>query len=856
MNVGTGIILGLLIGALAMLLADWFFYRNRRVCAEAEEELRETNNLLISERDGLQRQVKSFDGQSARVGALEADLDTRTKQYNLLLSDHEKSARRYRDLEARYKSTESEIEQLNGLRLQQSRLEAQLGERDAEIANLQAALAARDRELNELNLGLEEMGLVAGGAAGGAGLLAALRSYFSDRDNDSADLQAVLAQRDAEIANLRADLDARDMEIGSLRDGELADLRAELNAKDVELGELHGQMDEWSIGLEEMGIAAGGAVGGAGLLAALRSRLDDSQSSDLEVAGLQADLAARNAEIAALSAEIGVLKGTLDVANASTEDSSIELDSLRSEVNTLRGQLAERDGELAELDAEVNGLDIDWGKMGLAAGGAAAGGGLLARLRGLGRRLNEQDNEIAQLSVTPEVEPIELNPYVIGLQGSLSERDAELAELRARLAAQSAELDNVRGELDARGNQEREVAALRVQLEERAAEVARIRAEASARSAELQRLNAELSNRSSVGTQVNELRTAIDDRDQEILHLRTQLDSANLELSSVNTELGDANLGWLAGAGAVGAGGAIVAMKSRISDLETELATCKEQGQADAHLLALHSEEQVKPDNLTKIWGIGSVIQGKLNENGIYTFEQLANTDQSEIDAILADSGGRFRLATPAVRSTWQEQARLAAVGDWDEFDKLKSRVRNEKPDDLTKIWGVNSDIERSLANRGIDTYRELEEVSYDEVLPELEVAQADNPRYSKREIYGYWIQQSRWAMNGDWDVIESQVTALATPPEPDDLTKIWGIGKGLEGILNDHGIYTFAQLAEAPEDRLDEIIEEAGPRYRIATRNLHNTWSAQAEMAAADDWEALQVYQDKLSWSDRDSEQ
>jgi predicted flap endonuclease-1-like 5' DNA nuclease len=828
MTVGTGIILGLLIGALSMLLADWFFYRNRRICTEAEEELRESNGLLMSERDSLKRQVKSFDGQAARVGALEADLDTRTKQYNLLLSDHEAATRRYRDLESRFKSNEVELE--------------------------------------ELHVGFKEMGLVAGGAAGGAGLLAALRGRMGGQADDANELRAALEARDVEIANLRTELEVRGAETDDLRtqsDGELADLRstialrnseladlhAELAAKDVELGNLRGEMDELNIGLDEMGIAAGGAVGGMGLLAALRSRIG---SHDGEVGELQASLNAREAEISDLRAQLdahATADAELDAVRARLAARDAELAELQAAqsaeletVGELRRQLAERDTELTELHAEVEGLDIDWGKMGLAAGGVAAGGGLLARLRGLGRRVNEQENQITQLSATPEAEPIELNPYVINLQGSLSERDSELETLRGQLAAQSAELSNLRSEVDTHAQSHDELAALRLQLDEREAEVARIRAEASARSAELQHLNVELENRAAMVTEVDTLRTTITNRETEILSLRAQLDS-------VESELGDVNMSWLAGSGALGAGSAVVAMKSRLNDLEAQVA------ERDAQILA-YQQVASKPDDLTKIWGIGSVIEGKLNDSGIYTFEQLARTEQHEIDAILAGSGSRFRLATPAIRATWQEQARLAAVDDWDDFYLLQSRVRNEKPDDMTRIWGLDSEIERSLATRGIDTYRELEEASYDEMLPELQLAQARYPQYSKREIYGYWVQQSRWAMKDDWGAIESQFTALSTPPEPDDLTKIWGIGAGLEGILNSNGIYTFAQLAEAPEDQLDAIIEKAGRRYRIATRNLHSTWSAQAEMAAADDWEALQVYQDKLSWSDKGNKQ
>lgn len=77
-----------------------------------------------------------------------------------------------------------------------------------------------------------------------------------------------------------------------------------------------------------------------------------------------------------------------------------------------------------------------------------------------------------------------------------------------------------------------------------------------------------------------------------------------------------------------------------------------------------------------------------------------------------------------------------------------------------------------------------------------------------------------------------------------DDLKKIEGIGPKIAGLLNDGGIKTFNQLANAKIERLQEILDAAGPRYRI-----HNpgTWPKQAEYAAAGNWDKLKEYQDFL---------
>ncbi|HET91556.1 MAG TPA: hypothetical protein ENN99_12590 [Chloroflexi bacterium] len=79
---------------------------------------------------------------------------------------------------------------------------------------------------------------------------------------------------------------------------------------------------------------------------------------------------------------------------------------------------------------------------------------------------------------------------------------------------------------------------------------------------------------------------------------------------------------------------------------------------------------------------------------------------------------------------------------------------------------------------------------------------------------------------------------------DPHNLQKIAGIGPKIASILNAHGIYTFADLAEVTVDELQQYLQEAGPRYRLADPT---TWPAQARLAADGDWEALETLQGNL---------
>jgi len=83
-----------------------------------------------------------------------------------------------------------------------------------------------------------------------------------------------------------------------------------------------------------------------------------------------------------------------------------------------------------------------------------------------------------------------------------------------------------------------------------------------------------------------------------------------------------------------------------------------------------------------------------------------------------------------------------------------------------------------------------------------------------------------------------------AAPVKPDDLTKIEGIGPKISGLLQAADIKTYAQLAKAETSRLSQILQEAGPQFKLANPT---TWPKQAALAAAGKWEELETLQDQL---------
>ncbi|MCU0339102.1 MAG: hypothetical protein MUE30_04405 [Spirosomaceae bacterium] len=87
-------------------------------------------------------------------------------------------------------------------------------------------------------------------------------------------------------------------------------------------------------------------------------------------------------------------------------------------------------------------------------------------------------------------------------------------------------------------------------------------------------------------------------------------------------------------------------------------------------------------------------------------------------------------------------------------------------------------------------------------------------------------------------------VAMSAAPIVPDDLKVVEGIGPKIEELLNNEGIWTFAQLAATSANRIKEILDAAGPRFQI---HDPTTWPNQSALARDGKWDELKKWQDEL---------
>ena len=88
------------------------------------------------------------------------------------------------------------------------------------------------------------------------------------------------------------------------------------------------------------------------------------------------------------------------------------------------------------------------------------------------------------------------------------------------------------------------------------------------------------------------------------------------------------------------------------------------------------------------------------------------------------------------------------------------------------------------------------------------------------------------------------EAPAVAESAAGDDLTKIEGVGPKIAELLNAAGISTFAQLADAQDEAVQQVLVNAGPRF-----NAHDatTWNEQAALARDGKWDELNELQDRL---------
>lgn len=190
----------------------------------------------------------------------------------------------------------------------------------------------------------------------------------------------------------------------------------------------------------------------------------------------------------------------------------------------------------------------------------------------------------------------------------------------------------------------------------------------------------------------------------------------------------------------------------------------------------------LKSDNLQIIEGIGPKMESVLHAAGVKTWSDLAGKSHNELRAILDSHGDKYKIINP---STWAQQASFAANGKWEGLIDLQKNIDGAAG--TMTAGGSDSKLEKIIGK----------------------TQKAGFSKYKQ-----------------------------------DDLKIVEGIGPKIAGLLVDGGITTWAKLSETPTSKIQEILDAAGPRYKLANPG---SWPRQAGLAAAGKWEELKKLQDEL---------
>ena len=165
-------------------------------------------------------------------------------------------------------------------------------------------------------------------------------------------------------------------------------------------------------------------------------------------------------------------------------------------------------------------------------------------------------------------------------------------------------------------------------------------------------------------------------------------------------------------------------------------------------------------DDLTLIEGIGPKISEVLKKAGVATFAEMGTMTADQVRMKMTSIDPSLGVHNP---TTWPEQARLAAAGDWDRLrawqDELHGGIDLTNPtgtgvtemDDLTRIEGIGPKICQVLQSAGIRTFTDLASQTPEKVRETMMTADPSLGVHNPMT----WPDQAKLARDGEWDKLK-----------------------------------------------------------------------------------------------------
>ncbi len=482
---------------------------------------------------------------------------------------------------------------------------------------------------------------------------------------------------------------------------------------------------------------------------------------------------------------------SLETADAEKRTLSSRLNATLIDLDTSKEEFQEATGRMEDLNDQILGLRTKNAQLSTEMEQKATIAGNYA----ISQEGNtaEQDQKIADLAsenslLKNSIATLKAGAVAAGTAGAT----LRISELESENNALKAQLETVTTSNEGAIETSEEVAALRSRLVELESEKEKL-AESYAEIAQLEAgnevLNLSVQNLIEENEELQANSVAINQYEAGNEILNTTISNLMAEKESLEQKLaenGNNQIEWSVNDDALSV---INADLTDSEELDVESAKAKFKAALGEQIPMATAADR---DDLKQINGIGPFIEEKLNDLGIYTFEQISALDDEMVETLttaIEFFPGRIE------RDDWVGQA-----------DRL-FYTRGNAPQEMTDTSS------RIITRRYATATEKIETTSIPTPPP------TPTPKVSLTR-------------------------SVSESVKPDDLKKIEGIGPKIASILNEAGIYTFSNLSQTPVDRLKGILSEAGNRYKI-----HNpsTWPEQSALAADGEWDRLKQLQDQL---------
>jgi predicted flap endonuclease-1-like 5' DNA nuclease len=265
-----------------------------------------------------------------------------------------------------------------------------------------------------------------------------------------------------------------------------------------------------------------------------------------------------------------------------------------------------------------------------------------------------------------------------------------------------------------------------------------------------------------------------------------------------------------------------------------------------------------KKDDLTLINGVGPFLEKKLNNIGIYTYEQISSLNAETIEEVteaIEFFPGRIekddwvgqanRLLGRGGNTTMR--ARVAAVPVVKEVTDVVITDEALDADAATteemELEMLANETTTAIEDATDEIPEEAMEVSDVEVNPEETIVEVEEA--AEEIVLGSRsTEEVAEEITEEAAIEETPVDNPFAKYKKNDLKIIEGIGPKISAVLINAGIDTWQKVADMQAEDLKKILLAAGNRFKI---HDPSTWPQQAEFAANGNWTKLKEYQDYL---------